>query len=217
MPSLNEPTAQLMEATKEKATGNALIIQEHVASFRASQWSMEIADKTLQLAEKSVKCLQPDQQGRSVVRSTYTSIGRTRRSIRALKRAGQRKHVQVLHVDQHADPALDGHHFTFPNVSTPASKQRVFADSERNCEFCLEDLDLSGYCSQDDPDFEPESDLDSFDYSYDSSDGEMDTANDLEPVDEPHGVFKLNTVCELEEAFTLHQEEELVDDDDTDV
>merc|ERR1712002_37978 len=195
MPSLTEPTADLVESTKEMATGYALTLQEYVASFRVSQWSLTLADRSLLLAEKSVKCLQPDQHCPGLVCSTYMKVRKARRTIRALKRAGHRKNS--LNAERKTQPGLVGRIVDALNinmnylmawvglqvtVSKPSGAG--MANSKLNDDLSVKDLDdLTGYCSQDDPDFEPEPGCKTVDHSCSSSsDSDLDSVDDGSPV-----------------------------------
>jgi len=190
MPSLTEPTADLVESTKEKASGYALTLQEYVASFRVSQWSLKLADRTFLLAEKSVKCLQPDQHCPGLVCSTYMKLRKTRRTIRALKRAGHRKNS----LEQKTSPGLVGRILNVLKMDyllelvglqlTVSKPSGAAASAELNDDLTMKDLDdLTGYCSQDDPDFVPaESEgCESVDHSCSSiSDSDLDSVDAIQ-------------------------------------
>jgi len=167
LPALTQPTPQLMQVTKETATGYAYMLQEYLASFTVSQVSMKVVDKSLSIAEKSVKYLQPVEKCPGIVCSTYNRIRRTRRSMRALRRAGQRKNR--LNASQIARVGLVGRLADYLKVNSALSLIGLELRVSRPCSPASGSLrlpaaslaelkgDLSEYCSDEDPDFHPES------------------------------------------------------------
>jgi hypothetical protein len=93
IPALSTPTPQLLESTKEAGWEYVSIFKEYVSSFTAAQISLTVADKSLSLAEKSVSFFKPDKPDAGVLCRTYGKIRSVRRSLRALRRAGSRRNT----------------------------------------------------------------------------------------------------------------------------
>jgi len=189
LPVLNHPTPELVRTTKETATGYAYLLQEYLASFAVSQVSMKIMDKSLSVAEKSVEYFQPDKKCPGLVCSTYTKIRQTRRSMRALRRAGDRK--ARLQTDELAQVGLVGRlafHFNVNSVLRFVGLELKVSRTGREASGVLEESslgelkeDLSGYCSEEDPDFHPESESSVDGSSTSGTDGSDD--EDVEGAD----------------------------------
>jgi len=192
LPVLTQPTPQLVQVTKETATGYAYMLQEYLASFTVSQVSMMVVDKSLSIAEKSVKYLQPVEKCPGIVCSTYSKIRRTRRSMRALRRAGERKNR--LDASQIARVGLVGRLADYLKVNSVLSliglELRVSRPCSPTCSGSLRlpaaslaELkgDLSEYCSDEDPDFHPESSVD----GSSSSSASSEESDSEEVLDKP--------------------------------
>merc|ERR1719244_1349046 len=84
-------TKELYETTKETASNYFSLATEYVASFAVAQMSLKLVDRSLNLVEKTTKYLHPDTKDKSVFAVTYSKLRQTRRALRVVKRAGERK------------------------------------------------------------------------------------------------------------------------------
>jgi len=195
LPALSHPTPELVQTTKETATGYVYLLQEYLASFAVSQMSIKVLDSSLSVAERSVKYLQPDKKCPGLICSTYTKIRRTRRSLRAVRRAGERK--TRLETDKLAQTGLIGRLASYLHVNSVLSfvglELRVSQPNSEASgvlgEASIAELkgDLSGYRSDEDPDFHPQSNdssLSSVDESSSSDSSDSEDAEDEEGAED---------------------------------
>eukprot|EP00088_Acartia_fossae_P005989 TRINITY_DN1272_c0_g1_i1.p1 TRINITY_DN1272_c0_g1~~TRINITY_DN1272_c0_g1_i1.p1 ORF type:complete len:341 (+),score=120.75 TRINITY_DN1272_c0_g1_i1:53-1075(+) len=182
LPALNTPTPELMETTKDAARSYFSLATEYLASFGVAQVSLKIADKSLSVAEKTTKFLNPDAKSKEGILSiTYSKLRQTRRALRAVKRAGERK--SYLDKDTVARAGLVGRLASLLSVNSilkmaglkivvdKPGRPEVDVDDEDDQHREITDLrgDLEGYKSDEDPDYHPDnSEDDSLDSSSDS-------------------------------------------------
>jgi len=170
LPSLNAPTPDLVESTKETARNYFSLSTEYMASFTVSRLSLSAVDYSLGMAEKSVKFFKPDEKDCGVLCKTYTKIRKARRTLRALRRAGERRsHIES---DKLSRAGLAGRVCSFMSVNfflhmvglemVTFRKRRSDNIDGPNNEVSTAELkelqDLEGYRSEEDPDYCPDSD-----------------------------------------------------------
>jgi len=197
LPVLSNPTPELVETTKETARNYFSLATEYMASFVVSQLSLQAADKSLATVEKSVKFFKPDKKDDGIVCVTYSKIRDARRTLRALRRAGERRnHIEM---DKLARAGFMGRVASILSVNyflnifgleLSASKpERCLASMnpvvDEVDESELHELkgDLGGYRSDEDPDYKPCSEDDSLDSSSTSLNSSQE-AEDVEPAGE---------------------------------
>jgi len=196
VPALNGSTAELAEVSRDAAKGYLSWAKEYVASFKAAQISLKVADQSLQLAEKTTCLLKPEKKDDSLACTTYARIRSLRRLVRALKRAGVRRNrscpAEPVNLSSSGLAGRVADTLALNSLLAALGLELVPArtgmESKRESEHIaqglldeahtrLQDLkgDLEGYVSEDDPDYEPHSDLeDSLASSDDGSDSEQD-------------------------------------------
>jgi len=203
IPALNNPTPELVESTKESARNYFSLATEYVASFTVSRMGLKVADKSLDTVEKGVKFFKPDKKDEGIVCRTYSKIRETRRMLRALRRAGERRNY--IELDKLARAGLVGRLASFFSVNlvlqmfglelTAVRPTRLHHEvtDEIDPDDSMTELGevqgtLGGYHSEDDPDYYPTEDADSLDDSTtsDESETEADTTGGEETL-EPHG------------------------------
>jgi len=197
LPALNTSTPELVETTKEVACSYASLATEYLSSFALSQIGLKLADRSLSMAEKTTKFFKADikKNEDNLLTQTYTKLRQTRRALRAIKRAGERKNH--LEKDPIARTGLVGSLASMFSLNTflglagleivPEKKPVVeYVDTEDDGDEEhreISDLkgDLDGYKSEEDPDYKPEDDsLISTD--DDSSGEESDEEADAEDI-----------------------------------
>jgi hypothetical protein len=177
LPALSGPTPELFETTKDAARSYFHLATEYMASFALAQVGLKVADKSLSMAEKTTKFLHGNIKDQSMLAYTYTKLRQTRRALRAIKRAGERK--SYLEKDPVARTGLVGSLASLLSVNSllgmaglkivvekrkPAVTESVADDDDDNHRE-ISDLkgDLAGYKSDEDPDYLPEDSEDSVD------------------------------------------------------
>jgi len=196
VPALNSPTKELYQTTKETASSYFSLATEYVATFAVAQMSLKLADKSLNLVEKTTKYLHPDTKDKSMLAVTYSKLRQTRRALRVVKRAGERK--RYLESDPVARVGLAGSlasmlglnslldMFGLKIVAEKRVRPEVEAveDSDENHRQ-IADLkgDLAGYKSEEDPDYHPDTE-DSIDGEETDSGSEGETEEVVEAVPE---------------------------------
>jgi len=202
LPALTNPTPELVETTKESARNYFSLATEYLASFTVSRIGLKVADKSLDTVEKGVKFIKPDKKDEGIVCRTYSKIRETRRMLRALRRAGERRNY--IEMDKLARAGLVGRLASFFSVNmvlhifglelTAVRPVRLHpVTDEINADDSLTELKdvqgtLGGYHSDSDPDYYPSEDADSLDdsTSSDGSETEADTTGGEETI-EHHG------------------------------
>merc|ERR1712200_228038 len=168
----------------------------YVATFAVAQMSLKLADKSLNLVEKTTKYLHPDTKDKSMLAVTYSKLRQTRRALRVVKRAGERK--RYLESDPVARVGLAGtlasmlglnsllDMFGLKIVAEKRVRPEVEAvedndESHRQ----IADLkgDLAGYKSEEDPEYHPDME-DSIDGEETDSGSEGETEEVVEAVPE---------------------------------
>jgi len=91
VPALKEPTPELIETSKDAAINYINLAAEYVASYGMVQVGLKIADKSLSIAEKTTKFFYSDLKDGSMIAFTYNKMRQTRRALRTVRRAGERK------------------------------------------------------------------------------------------------------------------------------
>ena len=91
MPALKEPTPELLETSKDAAINYINLAAEYVASYGMAQVGLKIADKSLSIAEKTTEFLHSDVKDGSMIAFAYNKMRQTRRALRTVRRAGERK------------------------------------------------------------------------------------------------------------------------------
>eukprot|EP00088_Acartia_fossae_P071116 TRINITY_DN96_c0_g1_i14.p1 TRINITY_DN96_c0_g1~~TRINITY_DN96_c0_g1_i14.p1 ORF type:complete len:339 (-),score=121.97 TRINITY_DN96_c0_g1_i14:110-1126(-) len=218
IPALNSPTPQLIETTKDAAVSYLSLATEYVASFGLAQLSLKLADKSLSIAEKTTKFFKADVKDGSMLGQTYSRLRKTRRALRAVKRAGERK--SYLEKDSVARAGVIGTVASMISVNSllgmvglklVADKKRVTDVAEETPEGDeqhrqISDLkgDLAGYKSEEDPDYLPESG-DSLESTEESSDeeGEVEEAESKEAHDEAESKEPHEEAEEVQEETVL--------------
>jgi len=196
VPALNSPTKELYQTTKETASSYFSLATEYVATFAVAQMSLKLADKSLNLVEKTTKYLHPDTKDKSMLAVTYSKLRQTRRALRVVKRAGERK--RYLESDPVARVGLAGtlasmlglnsllDMFGLKIVAEKRVRPEVEAveDTDENHRQ-IADLkgDLAGYKSEEDPDYHPDME-DSIDGEETDSGSEGETEEVVEAVPE---------------------------------
>jgi len=196
VPALNSPTKELYQTTKETASSYFSLATEYVATFAVAQMSLKLADKSLNLVEKTTKYLHPDTKDKSMLAVTYSKLRQTRRALRVVKRAGERK--RYLESDPVARVGLAGtlasmlglnsllDMFGLKIVAEKRVRPEVEAveDNDENHRQ-IADLkgDLAGYKSEEDPDYHPDME-DSIDGEETDSGSEGETEEVVEAVPE---------------------------------
>merc|ERR1712168_1014901 len=196
VPALNSPTKELYQTTKEAASSYFSLVTEYVATFAVAQMSLKLADKSLNLVEKTTKYLHPDTKDKSMLAATYSKLRQTRRALRVVKRAGERK--RYLESDPVARVGLAGSLASMLGLNSLldmlglkiVAEKRVrpeveaVEDSDENHRQ-IADLkgDLAGYKSEEDPDYHPDTE-DSIDGEETDSGSEGETEEVVEAVPE---------------------------------
>jgi len=196
VPALNSPTKELYQTTKETASSYFSLATEYVATFAVAQMSLKLADKSLNLVEKTTKYLHPDTKDKSMLAVTYSKLRQTRRALRVVKRAGERK--RYLESDPVARVGLAGSLASMLGLNSLldmlglkiVAEKRVrpeveaVEDSDENHRQ-IADLkgDLAGYKSEEDPDYHPDTE-DSIDGEETDSGSEGETEEVVEAVPE---------------------------------
>jgi len=185
VPALNSPTNELYETTKETASNYFSLATEYVASFAVAQMSLKLVDRSLNLVEKTTKYLHPDTKDKSVLAITYSKLRQTRRALRVVKRAGERK--RYLESDPVARAGVVGSVASMLGLNTVLDLVGLKIVAEKKVRPVVEavedndenhreisDLkgDLAGYKSEEDPDYHPDTE--------DSIDAETDTGSEGE-------------------------------------
>merc|ERR1711970_1498988 len=158
--------------------------------------SLKLADKSLNLVEKTTKYLHPDTKDKSMLAVTYSKLRQTRRALRVVKRAGERK--RYLESDPVARVGLAGSLASMLGLNSLldllglkiVAEKRVrpeveaVEDSDENHRQ-IADLkgDLAGYKSEEDPDYHPDTE-DSIDGEETDSGSEGETEEVVEAVPE---------------------------------
>merc|ERR1712142_708989 len=156
----------------------------------------KLVDRSLNFVEKTTKYLHPDTKDKSVLAVTYSKLRQTRRALRVVKRAGERK--RYLESDPVARVGVAGSVasmlglnslldvFGLKIVAEKKVKPEVEAveDSDENHRQ-IADLkgDLAGYKSEEDPDYHPDTE-DSIDAEETDSGSEGETEEVPEVVPE---------------------------------
>jgi len=91
VPALKEPTPELIETSKDAAINYINLAAEYVASYGMVQVGLKIADKSLSIAEKTTKFFHSDLKDGSMIAFAYNKMRQTRRALRTVRRAGERK------------------------------------------------------------------------------------------------------------------------------
>merc|ERR1711862_533502 len=145
---------------------------------------------SLNLVEKTTKYLHPDTKDKSVLAVTYSKLRQTRRALRVVKRAGERK--RYLESDPVARAGVVGSVASMVGLKIVAEKKvrpvvEAVEDNDENHRE-ISDLkgDLAGYKSEEDPDYHPDTE-DSIDAETDNgSEGETEeVAEANEDADTP--------------------------------
>merc|ERR1712071_740918 len=162
--------------------GYFLWATEYAASFTASQVSLSLADTTLSVAEKLTGFVKPtDKEDQGFVSTTYSRIRTLRRTVRSVKRAGAKRNQPAVKPKSLEEIGFVGRLASMFYVNTILSvlglKLAPAATSKETKKRTGEPLDdsytsihdlkgdLDGYKSEEDPDYEPESDEESVDGS----------------------------------------------------
>jgi len=210
VPSLNAPTKELMDNTKEAASDYLGNVKEYLASFQVGQLSLKLVDKSLSVAEKGANLLggTAEASSQSFLSRTYQTVRRSRRAIRALRRAGMRR--SALSCDSLAKAGMAGKLASMLSINTllkmvglelvkrseakkligscteEESQTREASESKDNRHTHISDIqgDLDGYRSDEDPDFEPDFSEESVDESTDSESDEEEEGEDEEEAEE---------------------------------
>jgi len=213
LPALNTPTPELVETTKEAASSYMHLATEYLASFALSQIGLKVADRSLSIAEKTTKFFKADMKKDelSMLTQTYIKLRQTRRALRAIKRAGERK--SYLEKDSVARTGLVGSLASLLSLNTllglaglklVAEKKTVLVDEidaeghdgdDQHREISDLKGDLDGYKSEEDPDYKPEDDsLISTDDSSsgEESDDEVSAEDTKEDTKEVSGVKEVS-------------------------
>merc|ERR1739848_743825 len=176
---------ELYETTKETASNYFSLATEYVASFAVAQMSLKLVDRSLNLVEKTTKYLHPDTKDKSVLAVTYSKLRQTRRALRVVKRAGERK--RYLESDPVARAGVVGSVASMLGLNTVLDLVGLKIVAEKKVRPVVEavedndenhreisDLkgDLAGYKSEGDPDYHPDTE--------DSIDAETDTGSEGE-------------------------------------
>jgi len=195
LPALHNSTPELVEGTKETARSYFSLATEYMASFTISRLSLSAADYSLGLAERSVKFFKPDQKDCGFLCKTYSKIRKTRRTMRALRRAGERR--GQLDMDKLSRAGFVGRLCSFMSVNffLHAVGLELIAERSRRTDSTdapnladhpsdLKELqgDFSGYKSDEDPDYHPDSD-DTLDHSSSIEDSESEHEDESREVD----------------------------------
>jgi len=195
VPALNNPTTELVETTKETAKNYFSLASEYLASFTVSRLGLKVADKSLDKVEKSVKFFTPD-NGEGLVCRTYAKIRETRRMLRALRRAGERRNY--IEMDKLARAGFVGRLASFFSVNLmlhmfglelTAFRPKIHHKDQDDS--AAEQKNDQGndaeYNSEEDPDYVPSEDEDSLDDSATSVEStcEADPCRGEEEAD-PH-------------------------------
>merc|ERR1712200_317955 len=192
----------------------------YVATFAVAQMSLKLADKSLNLVEKTTKYLHPDTKDKSMLAVTYSKLRQTRRALRVVKRAGERK--RYLESDPVARVGLAGtlasmlglnsllDMFGLKIVAEKRVRPEVEAveDTDENHRQ-IADLkgDLYGYKSEEDPDYHPDME-DSIDGEETDSGSEGETEEVVEAVPELDKAEPESSTETLPEAETAVAEVE---------
>jgi len=187
---------ETFSALQETASSYFSLATDYVATFAVAQMSLKLADKSLNLVEKTTKYLHPDTKDKSMLAVTYSKLRQTRRALRVVKRAGERK--RYLESDPVARVGLAGSlasmlglnslldMFGLKIVAEKRVRPEVEAveDSDENHRQ-IADLkgDLAGYKSEEDPDYHPDTE-DSIDGEETDSGSEGETEEVVEAVPE---------------------------------
>merc|ERR1712172_285711 len=181
VPALNSPTNELYET----ASNYFSLATEYVASFAVAQMSLKLVDRSLNLVEKTTKYLHPDTKDKSVLAVTYSKLRQTRRALRVVKRAGERKRYRES--DPVARAGVVGSVASMLGLNTVLDLVGLKIVAEKKVRPVVEavedndenhreisDLkgDLAGYKSEEDPDYHPDTE--------DSIDAETDTGSEGE-------------------------------------
>merc|ERR1712071_239822 len=180
IPALNTSTPELYQSTRDTAKGYFLWATEYAASFTASQVSLSLADTTLSVAEKLTGFVKPtDKEDQGLASITYSRIRTLRRTVRSVKRAGAKRNQPAVKPKSLEETGFVGRLASMFYVNTilsvlglklaPAATSKEV--KKRNGEplddsyTSIHDLKgaLDGYKSEEDPDYEPESDEESVD------------------------------------------------------
>jgi len=116
MPALKEPTPELLETSKDAAMNYINLGAEYVASYGMVQVGLKIADTSLSIAEKTTKFLHSDVKDGSMIAFAYNKMRQTRRALRTVRRAGERK--SHLEKDPLAHSGLLGYISSLLSVNT---------------------------------------------------------------------------------------------------
>merc|ERR1712142_1177321 len=153
----------------------------------------KLVDRSLNFVEKTTKYLHPDTKDKSVLAVTYSKLRQTRRALRVVKRAGERK--RYLESDPVARAGVVGSVASMLGLNTVLDLVGLKIVAEKKVKPVVEavedndenhreisDLkgDLAGYKSEEDPDYHPDTE--------DSIDAEGETeevAEANEDVDTP--------------------------------
>merc|ERR1719289_322844 len=214
VPALSGSTADLAEVSRDSAKGYLSWAKEYVASFKAAQLSLKVADQSLHLAEKTTGLLKPEKKDDSLACTTYARIRSLRRLVRALKRAGVRRNRAAPEPANLSESGLAGRMADTlavnsllaalglelvpakPGVDCKRQSEHIAQGLLDEAHTRLQDLkgDLEGYVSEDDPDYEPQSDLDDSLASEDGSDFEQeDVVDDGEDVHDQSAPLEVST------------------------
>merc|ERR1712142_1063296 len=145
----------------------------------------KLVDRSLNFVEKTTKYLHPDTKDKSVLAVTYSKLRQTRRALRVVKRAGERK--RYLESDPVARAGVVGSVASMLglNIVLDLVGLKIVAEKKvRPVVEAVEDNDenhreisdlkgdLAGYKSEEDPDYHPDTE--------DSIDAETDTGSEGE-------------------------------------
>jgi len=206
LPSLSAPTNELVENTKEAAWDYYGNVKEYLASFKVGQMSLRVVDTSLSVVERGASLLgAKEKQEVGVVNRTYSSIRRRRRAVRALRRAGERRFA--LSTNALTKAGLVGSFASMLAVNTflrlvglelvakSSEQKRIEKRSIEPTEPLdsahthISDIkgDLSGYKSEEDPDYEPNTSDESVDESTSDSESEEEAKDEIDEGGESNG------------------------------
>jgi len=130
VPALHHPTGELFKSTKDTAHTYFSSVTEYVASFAISRMSLRAADYSLGLVDKVVK------KDIKMLNTTDSKIRRVQRTIRALRRAGERRNR--LNSDDLSQAGLVGRVCSIFHVNYFLHKFGLELEAERSHEGCDE-------------------------------------------------------------------------------
>jgi len=183
IPALNTSTPELYQSTRDAAKGYFLWATEYAASFTASQVSLSLADTTLSVAEKLTGFVKPtDKEDQGLASTTYSRIRTLRRTVRSVKRAGAKRNQPAVKPKSLEETGFVGRLASMfyvntilsvlglklaPAATSKETKEKRTGEPLDDSYTSIHDLkgDLDGYKSEEDPDYEPESDEESVDGS----------------------------------------------------